>query len=409
MHHGKKPRKRYILYAILSPVAALLVLEIVLRLAGFHGSDAYLFLLHSHARDVPLLMPEAGDPAMLTINPVAAGAFNPLRIAREKPAGVFRLVCLGGSSVRGVGLDPGEAFPAQLQAKLAATFPGRTVEVVNLGGSGVTSEQLVWVADAAALLQPDLAVIYAGHNDWTGARLYRAFTGDRRTLRLRAWLAHSRVYVFARHWLLRLTGAADEPARQPTGGPATRAELAECGEVFRQNLAIVAEKLRAAGTEVIVAAAVSNPFFPPAGFPWPESLREDEQGQARTGLFERDVPAILRELAPVDQRTLTPEMRDYLDGLRAWNEGDRAGAYRLLDQARDNDPTPLRATWDFREGLAIPGTTWIDLEAWLQERFSAGEPVGDLFLDNLHFSRAGADWVAERLTEALRERMDRHE
>jgi len=407
MPQGKTPRNRTLLYAILSPIAALLALEIVLRLAGFHGSAAYLFLLHSHARDVPLLIPDAGDPATLTIHPLAAGAFNPLRIAREKPAGAMRIVCLGGSSVRGVGLPPEDSFPAQLQEKLAAA--GQTIEVVNLGGSGLTSEQLIWAAESAAALNPDLAVIYAGHNDWTGARLYRTFTTDRRLLRLRALLAHSRLYLFARHWLLRLTDSPDEPALQPTGGPATRSELAATAAAFRRNLTAVAERLRATGAEVLLATAVSNPFFPPAGFPRPEALREKEEDRDRSGLSEQTIPAILQKLAPVDPQSLTPETRDYIKGLQAWADGNRAAAYSLLDRARDRDPIPLRATSDFRDGLPTTGVTVIDLEKSLQVRFLAGEPVGDLFLDNLHFSRAGASWIAEQLAGAIPKQVARHD
>jgi lysophospholipase L1-like esterase len=403
MRFWKPRRLRSVMYAFSLLIAALFVAELALRLVGFQATPAYRFLLHSHARDVPLLIPVEDDPAVLMINPVAEAMFNPIRIAKVKATGAFRLVCLGGSSVRGVGLPGEERFPAQLQGKLRDAYPDRSIEVINLGGSGLTSTQMIWAAESAAELRPDLVIIYSGHNDWTGMRLYGGFTGNPGLLRLRAFLARGRLYVFARHWLLSMTGGGDELAKQPTGGPATHGELAAVARRFRHNIAGIEKRLRGAGAKVLVVSVISNPWFPPANFPWSKKLLEDENGRPRQGLGEEDVAAVLREFDKGEFASLDPAVSDYLGGLHAVQNGVLAAAYRLLENARDDDAVPLRATKHFRDFTMLDEVRVFDLEKQLRLRFLAGEPISDLFLDNLHPSRNGAEWIAAQLTPTIEE------
>jgi len=74
------------------------------------------------------------------------------------------IVAMGDSLTAGLGVDEGEAYPAQLQKKLAAA--GRHFKVVNAGVSGETSSgalsRLDWVISS---LKPDLIVLETGAND----------------------------------------------------------------------------------------------------------------------------------------------------------------------------------------------------------------------------------------------------
>lgn len=85
---------------------------------------------------------------------------------RAKPAGEFRIVCLGASTTFGGGLvDWREAYPARLQDELHA----RDLEharVVNAGVSGYTSwETLASYLFRASDLEPDLLIVYHAAND----------------------------------------------------------------------------------------------------------------------------------------------------------------------------------------------------------------------------------------------------
>jgi lysophospholipase L1-like esterase len=82
-----------------------------------------------------------------------------------KPAGVFRIIAVGGSTTYGDHIDRWEdAYPAQLEGFLRDRH--RAVEVINAGVPGYASwELLISLAFKLLDLQPDLLIVYEGIND----------------------------------------------------------------------------------------------------------------------------------------------------------------------------------------------------------------------------------------------------
>lgn len=83
-----------------------------------------------------------------------------------KPAGTFRIVCVGGSTTYETGvLDDARAYPALMGEKLREL--GRAdVEVINAGVPGYTSfECLIELALRVLEWQPDLVLFYDNTND----------------------------------------------------------------------------------------------------------------------------------------------------------------------------------------------------------------------------------------------------
>lgn len=98
-----------------------------------------------------------------------------------KPAGEFRIACLGGSTTYGGTVDaPEEAYPAQLELELRRRTPAK-IRVVNAGASGWASlESLINLETRVLDLDPDLVIVYHNIND-VGARLVwptSAYLGD---------------------------------------------------------------------------------------------------------------------------------------------------------------------------------------------------------------------------------------
>jgi lysophospholipase L1-like esterase len=87
--------------------------------------------------------------------------------ARPKPAGRFRVVVLGGSTVFGRGVPvPSESLPARLSTRLQGA------EVLNAGVPGYTSgQELVYLATELLSYEPDLVITYDGVNDQHSLRL----------------------------------------------------------------------------------------------------------------------------------------------------------------------------------------------------------------------------------------------
>ncbi len=403
MNSRRKWRLRYFIYSFALLVVMFAIGETAMRLIGFEKSQAYLFLIHSHARDMPLLVPKKSDPGKLALNPVAKAMFNDQLISKNKKSGAYRIVCMGGSSVRGDGLPPRDSFPSRLQAILKTQYPMNDIEVINLGGSGMTSAQLLWSAPAAITLQADLVVIYAGHNDWVGYRLNDNFVKHRALVKVRAYLSRSSFYSFMRISLLKTLGLRDEPAKQPPGGPAMPEELQKVAADFQNNIDKIIKLLRKNSVKVIAVSVISNPYFPPAGFPWPENYWENVNGIAKIG-FTEDAISDLRKSAEKTNRTQDASVRSFLAGIRARQKDNLPAAYQLLAKARDLDNYPLRATSLFTKYPGVDDVDYLDLEARFEERFNKGERVGDLFLDNLHPSNWGGIWIANQIASKIRQK-----
>ncbi len=87
----------------------------------------------------------------------------------RKPANVFRVIMLGGSTVEGTGVQsPLESLPSKLQLLLERELAhtSKQVEVINGGISSFASDQeyLLLIADLLRF-EPDLVIAYDGWND----------------------------------------------------------------------------------------------------------------------------------------------------------------------------------------------------------------------------------------------------
>ncbi len=80
-----------------------------------------------------------------------------------RAAGATRIVALGDSLTAGYGLKPRDAFPARLQAALAAH--GVAAQVINAGVSGDTTAGGLRRLDWVLAERPDAVIVELGAND----------------------------------------------------------------------------------------------------------------------------------------------------------------------------------------------------------------------------------------------------
>jgi lysophospholipase L1-like esterase len=115
---------------------------------------------------------------------------NPLTL--PKPPGLFRVFSFGGSATRGAGFPHHGSFSRWLERMLRAAYPERRAEVVNLGRVGYCSEQVKeLVREVLAKGEPDLLVIYAGHNEFLDVKAREVLArqnAHRPLTALSAWL-----------------------------------------------------------------------------------------------------------------------------------------------------------------------------------------------------------------------------
>lgn len=85
-------------------------------------------------------------------------------IVMPKPAGLFRIVCIGGSTTE-EGNSNDQTYPNIMERKLREQFGAGRVEVINCGISGIHSYHERRRMDDFLALAPDMIIYYNGIND----------------------------------------------------------------------------------------------------------------------------------------------------------------------------------------------------------------------------------------------------
>jgi lysophospholipase L1-like esterase len=103
------------------------------------------------------------DDGFVNINSLG---FRGRDVVVPKPPGHFRVVVIGDSVTMGWGVNDDETFSARLEQRLHKRFPGRSLDVVNLGVGGYdTRQEVTLLKRKVAQLQPDLVIVGFYSND----------------------------------------------------------------------------------------------------------------------------------------------------------------------------------------------------------------------------------------------------
>jgi len=133
-------------------------------------------------------------------------------VALPKPVGVFRIVCVGGSTTH-EGEVGGMRTTDLLQGLFEAQFEGVAVEVVNCGIAGSNSHDFRRHAEDYLRYEPDLLLYYEGMNDVTmllGHRYSQIPPMKRRLLKSKFLASHYN------RWLLDTDGYFESDWRNTT-------------------------------------------------------------------------------------------------------------------------------------------------------------------------------------------------
>ncbi len=196
--HSKRRKILFHLAAMVLVISPLVLGELVLRLCvgpvAVSPDDPYV----SFSGIRPLFVLDSTGTRLET-SAERLACFCPQSFAAVKGPDTFRIFCLGGSTVQGRPYSIETSFTAWLKLNLEAARPETDFEVVNCGGISYASYRLVPIMREVLEYEPDLFIIYTGHNEFLEDRTYRrlkriprALIGLHRTmLNLRSyWLAN---------------------------------------------------------------------------------------------------------------------------------------------------------------------------------------------------------------------------
>lgn len=415
-------------------VGALLAVGLVLALAegllwavGLERPRQDPFAGFSEA--VPLFEREIGaDGAEMMRTSAARRTRSQSAFPLAKQPGTRRIFVVGGSSAAGFPYGYDYAFPAFLEQLLADRLgPGR-VEVVNAAVEGYASRRISAIVDELAGYEPDLLIVYSGHNELAERRFYaHLFEMDPTLFRLLSALSSTRLYGLAAGWLApalpeappvdfrnkRALGemfAVGEARLDAEGSARVDRELAYAELHYRFNLEHMIETMHEAGADVLLMGLSQNwSAWRPGLSRHRPDLTDEERGR-----FE---VAYARAQA-------APDCEGAIDHLRAALEIDSGHADALYDLARcqqrlggverahrtfvaasDRDAVPHGAPSRYNEILeqlaSSHGVFWLDADAALaRER---GDPLlgDDAFLDMVHPRISAHVTLAKAIAERL--------
>ena len=378
-------------------------------------------------RDLRLLVPVRNSPGWFQLNSRFDEAFygatdlsgpDPRPFQVPKPPGVFRIVVVGGSTVFGFPYAPELAFPRQLEVLLqSATSPQTKFEVLNAGMTALNSSSEVTVVEESLLCQPDLFIVYTGHNEFYGPN-GAAASNSLNPAWYRA-LAHWKRYRLAQLFR-RLTKQAVPTSKSAhlIEQFATDVHVSESSQVYQtatrrleQNLELMVTATKRRSIPLLLVGPACNerhqppiePTIPdkeqPAEPSWHKRFRQAE----RHRVSDEPVQALtlLRLLEKESESAIVQfRLAQLYDGLRQFETA--ATHYR---RARDLDGGRFRAPSGFAEIIRRVSERhaghafYLDMQRAMERDDPVGITGSHHFLEHVHLTWEGNACVAKTLAE----------
>jgi tetratricopeptide (TPR) repeat protein len=424
----RKRRRLLLTLTMLVPVIFFLLLEAVLRIADY-GPDISMFtteIINGRAYRLP--NPEVKNRyfSRFRLNATASADYFP----EQKAPGTFRIFCLGGSTTVGYPYWYNGAVSSFLRDRLKKAFPGHTIEVINVGMTATNSFTVLDMAREVLRMNPDLLVVYDGHNEFYGAMGYASneSLGHARWLTLASLrLIHVRTFLLIRDLVSRaaeMLGGSGPTARSAGTLMETLAQgqtivyrspaYEGCLEHFRANLTDLRSLCAEAHIPILLGTQVSNlrdlqPFVsdPSAGLTTQarkaySSALAAANASSKAGQFS-DAARFYRQGITIDSFSAGAHygLAGSLDRL-----GDRREALKEYLVARDYDQLRFRASTDFNEAIrdAADGSTMFVAD--IERAFMAESPdslIGKtLITEHLHPNSRGGFIMAREYAKLMR-------
>jgi tetratricopeptide (TPR) repeat protein len=192
---ARKPGRTIIFQVIslLIPFLCLFVLESLLRKFNY-GYDSSLFIEYPQDKSLLYLNPEASGKYFSSQRNATTGNIEPFK--KKKAPNTLRIFILGESTAIGYPYFHNGSFHRWLQYRLTHTYPGRPFEIVNIALTAVNSYTVLGFAKEVVNYEPDVLLIYTGHNEYYGALGVGStenIGGNRYLIRLILWLKDFRI------------------------------------------------------------------------------------------------------------------------------------------------------------------------------------------------------------------------
>ena len=411
--------------ALLVGILFFMILEGALRL--FNVGDEY-----------PLFIEVPAEPDYLYQNPEVARRYFKTQqqvpgsqrdyFKAEKDSNTFRIVVQGGSSAAGYPLYYGGSFSRMLEQRLLQSFPGKNIEVINTAMAAVNSYTLRDLVPEIIEQEPDLVLIYAGHNEYYGSlgvgssESLGRFVG---VVNMYLSLQNFRVVQVLERGLIGAVGFFSSGASAPAPGSTLMSRMVEEQEIpygsvlydmginqFRKNMGAVLSQYQEAGIPVLISTLASNEKDQP---PFISNTAEEVDLNEWEGLMREGVALLaskdtLGAIQAFDNAIALDSIAAssyYARGQVLFSLGRAEEARAAFLQAKDRDQLRFRAPEEInqviRDLAATSGAGVVESRQFMRSRIEQGIIGQELMLEHLHPNVEGYFMLADAFYEAIRD------
>lgn len=403
-------------------------LEASLRLAGF-GTSTALLLVETFADSSQRYIPNPSIARRFIFRPPHEGITETGLIIHydsftlQKASNEKRVVFLGDSTIFGMPDPVNLTIPAFLERLLKAAYPGEKVEVFNCAMTSINSHTMLEMARELDPLNPDLVLVYTGHNEFYGPHGVGStvqFIENRPMQTFISVLARTRCYQLLQRFPVS-AGSQVKPGSMTlmeamVGNDAIGEEDAAFRKTlaaYRSNLELIARRFTGTKTKVAFCGLVANerdcaPLNPLTSSKVDEDQRRDLQILSREAwnyLLAGNLNEASATISKIRASDAGYGNAVFLQGRLAEELGDIFTANLHYKQAILRDGMRFRAPPDFnhliKDVAADMDACFIDLEPALRGGSSSGLLGASLFVDHVHPNVDGKYLLANAIAHAI--------
>ncbi|MFT4938316.1 MAG: lysophospholipase L1-like esterase [Paraglaciecola sp.] len=410
--------KSIIFYAI--SISIPFVLLIILEL-GLRASD--------YGKDYPLFIPANALPSYMQPNENVINRFFPTPqfapkvspdtqyFLANKPQDSFRIVVQGGSTAAGFPYGRWGSLSGMLQQRFKRLYPERNIEIINTAMASVNTYTMLDFVDEIIQIEPDLVLIYAGHNEYLGVMgVGSAFAskGGREATLLYLKLKEFKIYrlvesVYYKVFTSGETEKTDE--RTLMAKVAREKEIPYGSELYQQgvaqfagNMSLLLDKYEKADIPVVLGNLVSNeqdqiPF----------SAIKDIDEKSILSWQNMDLQARQTRLKKLtlstSNLTNTDSQNLFELAYHHYFMAEYGLAQKYFSQAKDLDLLRFRAPEEFNQIIqklsARPLVALADVQARIRQDAQNGIIGNKHILEHLHPTARGYFMLADAFTQRI--------
>jgi len=348
---------------------------------------------------------------------------------KEKSPNSYRIFCLGGSTTAGFPYEFNATFPSLLKDRLDALFPQKYIEVINVGISAINSYSVLDFTRELVKYEPDLFLIYMGHNEFYGAL---GIGSTQQIGRNRNWVLFymqlQKVRLF--NLLRQVIGSVGKKFQRSAGNQLQSQTLMAqavknkyigldseeyriAKDYFEKNLEEIIRTVKRSGAYVIVSTLVSNladqePFSQQFSTALKVSQKSDWQTFFNKGYpleMSGNLQEAITQYKKAENIDPMPAMLQFRMGKCLQKLGNVEMAKEKYVLAKDFDLLRFRASSEFNKIIrrigSINHVPVVEMEPVFAPYCQDQILDSNLFTDHLHPNFEGYFWMANAFCAAM--------